>query len=52
MNTKTALSGLLAIQLIIIAGLWWYAQNQSNSNLPQALLGYPLGECRQGHDYL
>ena len=38
MNTKTALSGLLAIQLIVIAGLWWYAQNQSNSNLPQALL--------------
>lgn len=38
MNTKTALSGLLAIQLIIIAGLWWYAQNQSNSNLPRALL--------------
>ena len=38
MNTKTALSGLLAIQLIIIAGLWWYAQHQSNSDLPQALL--------------
>lgn len=38
MNTKTTLSGLLAIQLIIIAGLWWHAQNQSNNNLPQPLL--------------
>lgn len=38
MNIKTALSGLLAIQLIIIAGLWWYAQEQSDNNLPQALL--------------
>lgn len=38
MNIKTALSGLLAIQLIIIAGLWWYAQEQSDNNLPRALL--------------
>lgn len=37
-HIKIWLSSLLVIQLILVAGLWWYAENQSNNNLPHALL--------------
>ncbi|WP_163833440.1 DUF4340 domain-containing protein [Spartinivicinus ruber] len=41
---KTWLTGLLAIQLVLAAGLFWSSEHQQQQNIQQPLLGFKLAD--------